>query len=617
MSGDTVSGGAFAGLGADTTSFSITGNVFSSNFGDGVDIDQSVGTGGPSYSFVFENNNLGNNSHDAGQIFSNAFGNIDGNRGVGNSPNALFLNGQTANGASVHINNNTIPLGLEGSPGAGAPTLGVTTAATLAIGPGQQFVGGAQGSLGNLSGTLTIDGSTFDSLTGTSGTWNGITSLNNTTTTITNTTISHGSNAAGGPTIFPAQIVCQGCALTMSGDTVSGGAFAGLGADTTSFSITGNVFSSNFGDGVDIDQSVGTGGPSYSFVFENNNLGNNSHDAGQIFSNAFGDIDGNRGVGDRPNALFLNGQTANGASVHINNNTIPLGLEGSPGAGAPTLGVTTAATLAIGPGQQFVGGAQGSLGNLSGTLTIDGSTFDSLTGTSGTWNGITSLNNTTTTITNTTISHGSNAAGGPTIFPAQIVCQACNLSLSRTIVSGGAFGGIGVNGTATVSADHVDVVGNFQTGLAAAGTVTLTASIVTGNAPEFVRPDLGELTPDVLGAAPAGSGNIALDPLFVGPAGLPPSAALARDRDGRRRRRHGRDPVGPHPACGRRDRDGSAARPRRRARLRHGERLRRRRRRAHRIGWSANPQAATPLAAADASGATSFRTPRPAAAPTR
>ena len=349
------------------------------------------------------------------------------------------------------------------------------------------------------------------------GGMNGISGVNGSTLSFTNTTIRNGGNAAGGPTTFPGQIVCQACVLTMSGDTVSDGAFGGLGANTTSFSITGNTFSGNFGDGVDIDQNVGTGGPPYNFVFENNILSNNHQDAGQIFSNAFGSIDGNSGSGNSTNALFLSGATASSASVHINGNTIPLGLEGSSGAGAPSLAVSTAATLAIGPGQHFVGGTQGTLGNLSGTLTIDGSTFDSLTGTGG-WNGITSLNNSTTTITNTTIRNGGNAAGGPTTFPGQIVCQACNLTLAHTIVSGGAFGGIGVSGTATVSADHDDVVGNFGTGVAAAGTVTLTASIVSGN-PTGLSGPISVSHSDILGTVPAGivgvDGNIALDPLFV------------------------------------------------------------------------------------------------------
>ena len=51
--------------------------------------------------------------------------------------------------------------------------------------------------------------------------------------------------------------------------------------------------------------------------------------------------------------------------------------------------------------------------------------------------GIVAFNNTTLTITNTTISHGGDASGGPTSTPAQIDCLACHLTLTRTIVRNG------------------------------------------------------------------------------------------------------------------------------------------------------------------------------------
>ena len=384
----------------------------------------------PPTAFVFENNTLSNNSHDAGQIFSNDLRQRStATAARATAPNALFLAGQTASNAPVHINGNTIPLGLEGSPGGGAPTLGVTAAATLAIGPGQHFVGGDGGTIGALSGTLTIDGSTFDSLTGISGELGRHHRLQQ----HHHDHHQHHDQPRRRRRRRPHHLPGPDRLPRVRADDERRHRLRRRlrrpwARDTTSFSITGNVFSSNFGDGVDIDQSVGgTGGPSYSFVFENNNLGNNSHDAGQIFSNAFGNIDGN--TRRRATAPTRSSSTARPPTAPASTSTATpsrSASKASPGAGAPTLGVTTAATLAIGPGQQFVGGAQRQPRQPQRhpdhrRLHLrQPHRHQRRPGTASP-----AFNNTTTTITNTTISHGGNAAGGPTIFPAQIVCQGC------------------------------------------------------------------------------------------------------------------------------------------------------------------------------------------------
>ena len=466
MNGDTVSGGTFTGVAALTNTFSINNNTFTNNTQDGIDVSQSLGgSGGTTYAFSFEHNTLNNNGIVAGRINSNELGSIDDNTGSGNTTNALFLAGQVASNTPVHINGNTIPLGLDAPPGGGAPTLAVTAAATLNIGPGQTFLGRNGGTIGALTGTLTIDGSTFDSLHGIPGEWGGIVAFNNTTLTITNTTISHGGDASGGPTLVAAQVVCQACLLSMNGDTVSGGTFTGVAALTNTFSINNNTFTNNTQDGIDVSQSLGgSGGTTYAFSFEHNTLNNNGIVAGRINSNELGSIDDNTGSGNTTNALFLAGQVASNTPVHINGNTIPLGLDAPPGGGAPTLAVTAAATLNIGPGQTFLGRNGGTIGALTGTLTIDGSTFDSLHGIPGEWGGIVAFNNTTLTITNTTISHGGDASGGPTLVAAQVVCQACLLSMNGDTVSGGTFTGVAAL-TNTFSINNNTFTNNTQDGI--------------------------------------------------------------------------------------------------------------------------------------------------------
>ena len=130
--------------------------------------------------------------------------------------------------------------------------------------------------------------------------------------------------------------------------------------------------------------------------------------------------------------------------------------------------------------------------------------------------------------------HGSNSSGGPTTTPAQVFCLACTMTLARTIVSGGFLGGIASVGAATTTADHVDVVANAATGVAAAGSFTLTGSIVaglTGTATVDHSDVTGTTPPGIVGV----NGNIALDPLFAGSTDFhlqPRSPAIGADGTG-------------------------------------------------------------------------------------
>ena len=156
-----------------------------------------------------------------------------------------------------------------------------------------------------------------------------------------------------------------------------------------------------------------------------------------------------------------------------------------------------------------------------------------------------------------------------------------------------------------MTADHVDVAGNTQTGIVAAGTFALTASIVSGlSGPASVSHS------DVTGSVPAGivgsNGNIALDPLFVSATDFhlrPGSPAIGTDGAGGDM---GAIQSGLTPLAISATGTG--------VQLGHGD--------VHVAVTAsgsgsagvvlaasvagANPQAATPLAAADASGATSF-----------
>ena len=414
----------------------------SNNTADGLDIGQSVGgSGGSGYQFILERNTLDNNGI-AGRIFSNAIGNIDDNHGSGNTTNALFLNGNTFPGGSTHINGNTIPLGLDTPPGGGAPTLNVPTASILNIGAGQTFLGRNHGSLGTISGgAISINGTSFDSLHGTAGEWGGILALNG-NLTLTNTTINHGSDSSDGPSLNPAQVVCQSCALSLAGSTISGGTFAGLFASTNTFQITDSSFSNNTADGLDIGQSVGgSSGSGYQFILERNTLDNNGI-AGRIFSNAIGNIDDNHGSGNTTNALFLNGNTFPGGSTHINGNTIPLGLDTPPGGGAPTLNVPTASILNIGAGQTFLGRNHGSLGTISGgAININGTSFDSLHGTAGEWGGSSPSTATSPSPTPPSTTAATPAAA-PASTPPRSSASPARSRIAGSTISGGTFAGL-------------------------------------------------------------------------------------------------------------------------------------------------------------------------------
>jgi hypothetical protein len=285
-----------------------------------------------------------------------------------------------------------------------------------------------------------------------------------------------------------------------------------------------------------------------------------------ISSNAFGNLDDNSGSGNTTNALWLTGLTATASSVHINGNTIPLGFDTPPGAGAPTLAVSTASTLTIGPGQNFVGRNLGTLGVTSGTLNINGSNFDSLNGIPVQWGGIIANSNTNLNLnlTNTTISHGASSLSGPTANPAQLTCLSCNLTLSRTIVSDGVDGGITSTnfGPTTQTADHVDVVGNAGTGITGNSSLALTAVIVSGN-PTGISGAVSVSHSDVTGTVPAGivgvNGNIALDPLFTSATSTGPSIPASRRQ--RCRSRSSPTPFRPFPTSIRCRRSTRSARP--------------------------------------------------------
>ena len=406
---------------------------------------------------------------------------------------------------------------------------------TVQLDPGVSIIVDSTGSLTSEGAAMGVLITAFNGLPGGMA---GIRADIGSTLSLTHTTVSDGSNSSGGPTSSPAQVSCQACILTMSASTVSGGTFAGVNAATSTFTITDSTIRNNSQDGLDVSQSVGgTSGSGYTFILERNTLSGNGR-AGFIASNALGNIDDNTGVGNAVNALFLTGLTAVGSTVHINGNTIPLGLDTPPGGGAPTVAVSSASTLNIGPGQSFVGRNLGTIGAFAGTLNINGSSFDSLDGIPGQWGGIVGFNGTTLNITGATIAHGSNSASGPTSSPAQVSCQACTMSLTRTIVRGGTFGGVASGGAATTTADHVDVVGNAVTGVAAGGSFALTASIVSGN-PTGLSGTATVGHSDVTGTVPAGivgvNGNIALDPLFVSATDLhlrPGSPAIGTDGTG-------------------------------------------------------------------------------------
>jgi hypothetical protein len=141
---------------------------------------------------------------------------------------------------------------------------------TVQLDPGVSIIVDNTGSLTSQGAVMGVLVTAFN---GVSGGMSGIEAQSGSMLSLTNTTVSDGGNSSGGPAANPAQLTCLSCNLTVAGSTISNGSDSGLDAFTNNFQISGSSFNNNHLDCADLTQNIGgTGGTSFNFVFEGNNL---------------------------------------------------------------------------------------------------------------------------------------------------------------------------------------------------------------------------------------------------------------------------------------------------------------------------------------------------------